>query len=178
MEQAGQFCELPIQAKGQAPRSRGIIGRRVYSGMNEGRARMRDAGSVAGDLCACGSFGCKAIGRKLTHSRLSFGCVCDADCWRRVSGRTSDGTNSRWRLGVAPCFEVLVDLPNYISNIKSPGISGFSDVAPAIKWHISPVPGKIHLSMTMGMLFPTGPVEIAGRGAQPYLQFSLVIRTA
>jgi len=89
----------------------------------------------------------------------------------RDGGRTFDGTNSRWRLGVAPCFEVLVDLPNYFSNIKSPGLSGFSDVAPAVKLQISPVPGKIDLSMTMGVLFPTGPVQIAGRGAQPYLQF-------
>jgi hypothetical protein len=39
------------------------------------------------------------------------------------------------------------------------------------KWQISPVPGKIDLSMTMGVLLPTGPVEIAGRGAQPYVQF-------
>ena len=26
--------------------------------------------------------------------------------------KTIDGTNSRLRLGVAPCFEILVDLPN------------------------------------------------------------------
>ncbi|HET7885096.1 MAG TPA: transporter, partial [Bradyrhizobium sp.] len=24
-----------------------------------------------------------------------------------------DGTNSRWRLGIAPCLEVLIDLPTY-----------------------------------------------------------------
>jgi hypothetical protein len=89
----------------------------------------------------------------------------------RDGGRTVDGTNTRWRLGIAPCLEVLVDLPNYISNVKSPGVSGFADIAPAIKWQISPVPGKVDLSMTMGALLPTGPVEIAGRGAQPYLQF-------
>jgi hypothetical protein len=88
----------------------------------------------------------------------------------RDVGRTFDGSNSRWRLGIAPCLEVLVDLPNYFSNIKAPGLSGFSDVAPAIKWQVSPLPGKIDLSITMGMLFPTGSVEIAGRGAQPYIQ--------
>jgi hypothetical protein len=37
-------------------------------------------------------------------------------------GRTFDGTNSRWRLGVAPCLEVLVDLPNYYFNARSPGL--------------------------------------------------------
>jgi hypothetical protein len=89
----------------------------------------------------------------------------------RGGGRTFDGTNSRWRLGVAPCLEVLVDLPTYFFNIRAPGNSGFSDVAPAIKWQISPVPGKIDLSMTMGVALPTGAVEIAGRGAQPYVQF-------
>ena len=86
-------------------------------------------------------------------------------------GRTIDGTNSRWRLGIAPCLEVLVDLPNYFANVKLPGASGFSDVAPAVKWQISPVPGKVDLSMTVGISLPTGVVDVAGRGAQPYLQF-------
>src|SRR5215469_7641862 len=89
----------------------------------------------------------------------------------RDGGRTIDGTNSRWRLGIAPCLEVLVDLPTYFANIRAPGSSGFTDVAPAVKWQISPVPGKIDLSMTVGIALPTGAAEIAGRGAQPYLQF-------
>ena len=89
----------------------------------------------------------------------------------RDGGRTVDGTNSRWRLGIAPCLEVLVDIPTYFGNIKAPGSSGFSDVAPAVKWQISPVPGKIDLSMTVGAALPTGALEIAGRGVQPYLQF-------
>jgi hypothetical protein len=29
------------------------------------------------------------------------------------AAQTLNGTNSRWRLGLAPCFEILVDLPNY-----------------------------------------------------------------
>jgi Putative MetA-pathway of phenol degradation len=88
----------------------------------------------------------------------------------RDGGRTIDGTNSRWRLGVAPCLELLVDLPTYFANIKAPGSSGFSDVAPAIKWQVSPIPGKIDLSLVFGMALPTGAVDITGRGAQPYLQ--------
>ena len=175
---------------------------------------MRDAGSVAGDLCAFGSLGVVkrsvanlnipgcllVVSAMLTVSDAQAeGCPTPADeiatdrpdvtnsslvvpvgsfqsenginLTARDGGRTFDGANSRWRLGVAPCFEVLVDLPNYFMNIKAPGLSGFGDVAPAIKWQISPVPGKIDLSMTMGVLFPAGPVEIAGRGAQPYLQF-------
>ena len=89
----------------------------------------------------------------------------------RGDGRTIDGTNSRWRLGVAPCLELLVDLPTYFANVQGPGNSGFSDVSPAIKWQISPLPGKFDLSVVFGAALPTGTASIAGRGAQPYLQF-------
>lgn len=89
----------------------------------------------------------------------------------RDGGRTIDGTNSRWRLGIAPCLEVLIDLPTYFGTVRSPGSSGFSNVAPAIKWQVSPLPGKFDLSITAGVALPTGAAEIAGRGAQPYIQF-------
>jgi len=89
----------------------------------------------------------------------------------RDGSQTIDGTNSRWRLGIAPCLEVLVDLPTYFANVRSHGNSGFTDLSPAIKWQISPVPGKIDLSMVTGVALPTGTEVIAGRGAQPYLQF-------
>jgi len=88
----------------------------------------------------------------------------------RDGGRTIDGTNSRWRLGVASCLELLVDLPTYFANVRGPGSSGFSDVAPAIKWQVSPIPGKIDVSLVFGMALPTGAGDIAGRGVQPYLQ--------
>lgn len=86
-------------------------------------------------------------------------------------GRTIDGTNTRWRLGVAPCLELLVDLPSYVANVRAPGNSGFTDVSPAVKWQISPIPGKVDLSAVVGVALPTGSVEIAGRGPQPYVQF-------
>ncbi|WP_407167389.1 transporter [Bradyrhizobium sp. ORS 111] len=88
----------------------------------------------------------------------------------RDGGRTIDGSNSRWRLGIARCLEILVDLPSYSGRLKSPAVSGFSDVTPAVKWQISPVPGKIDLSITAGVALPTGAADIAGRGAQPYIQ--------
>jgi hypothetical protein len=91
--------------------------------------------------------------------------------YSRDGGREIDGTNTRWRLGIAQCLEVFVDVPTYFANIKAPGSSGWTDVAPAVKWQISPVPGKIDLSVTTGLSFPTGTAGIAGRGAQPYLQF-------
>jgi hypothetical protein len=88
----------------------------------------------------------------------------------RDGGRTVDGTNSRWRLGIAPCLEILVDVPTYFANIRGTGGSGFSDVAPGVKWQISPVPEKIDLSVAFGASLPTGAVSISGRGPQPYLQ--------
>jgi hypothetical protein len=81
-----------------------------------------------------------------------------------------DGTNSRWRLGVAPCLELLVDLPNYFVDAHGSTVSGLSDVSPAVKWQISPVPGKIDLSIVSGVALPTGTAAIVGRGAQPYVQ--------
>jgi hypothetical protein len=67
-----------------------------------------------------------------------------------------NGTNSRWRLGIAPCLEVLVDLPTYVATFRGAGPSGFSDVVPAVKWQISPLPGKFDLSLTAGAALPTG----------------------
>jgi Putative MetA-pathway of phenol degradation len=111
-----------------------------------------------------------------------------------------DGTNSRLRLGVAPCLEILVDVPNYFATLGHwdgsgyTGIRslprsilidppvylttrhgaadlGFTDVIPAVKWQISPEPGKFDLSVTAGLGLPTGAKRIAGPGFQPYIQF-------
>ncbi len=81
-----------------------------------------------------------------------------------------NGTNSRWRFGVAPCLEVLVDLPTYVTTFHGAGPSGFGDTVPAVKWQLSPLPGKIDLSITAGAALPTGATAIAGAGVQPYLQ--------
>src|SRR5258705_12647894 len=72
---------------------------------------------------------------------------------------------------VTNCLEVLVDTPTYFAKVGSSKNSGFSDVAPALKWQISPVPGKVDLSAVFGVALPTGSASIAGPGAQPYLQF-------
>jgi hypothetical protein len=75
---------------------------------------------------------------------------------QRDGAQVFDGTNSRLRLGIAPCLEVLVDLPNVVTAFHGPGASGFTDVAPAIKWQISPIPEKFDLSVTTGIGLPTG----------------------
>lgn len=43
----------------------------------------------------------------------------------RDGGRTLDGTNTRWRIGIAPCWEVLVDLPLYSANLKAQVLPDF-----------------------------------------------------
>jgi hypothetical protein len=88
----------------------------------------------------------------------------------RNGSQIIDGTNTRWRVGIASCLELLVDLPTYSTPVRGSGSSGFSDVSPAIKWQISPTPGKFDSSVVVGVGLPTGTVDIAGRGAQPYLQ--------
>lgn len=91
-----------------------------------------------------------------------------------LSGRSDatilDGTNSRLRLGVAPCLEVFVDLPTYFAVLNGEASSGATNVTLAMKWQISPVPGKVDLSAVVGAGLPTGTPSIAGHGVQPYLQ--------
>jgi hypothetical protein len=89
----------------------------------------------------------------------------------RGSQETIDGTNSRWRLGIAPCLEILVDLPNYVGGLKGGADSGFTDVAPAIKYQFGSLPETWNLSVAAGAGLPTGAARIAGPGIQPYLQF-------
>jgi hypothetical protein len=36
-----------------------------------------------------------------------------------------DGTNTRWRLGIVPCFELLVDTPTHFANIGGAGAPAF-----------------------------------------------------
>lgn len=86
------------------------------------------------------------------------------------SGRTLDATNSRLRLGVAPCLEILVDLPSRVFRLRGDVPSGFTNVTPAIKWQISPDPGKFDLSITAGAALATGDRALNGPGTQPYLQ--------
>jgi hypothetical protein len=89
----------------------------------------------------------------------------------RDGDRFVDGTNTRLRAGIANCLEFLVDMPTYFANVRGSQGSGFSDVTPALKWQISPVPGKVDLSAVFGVALPTGSSGVAGPGAQPYLQF-------
>lgn len=85
--------------------------------------------------------------------------------------KTIDGTNSRLRLGVAPCLEIFVDAPTYFAPLSGKPAAGFGDIAPGAKWQISPDPGKFDLSVAFGAALPSGRAAIAGQGVQPYVQF-------
>jgi len=87
------------------------------------------------------------------------------------NSRALDGTNTRARLGIAPCLEVLVDVPTYFATLSGSAASGFTNVAPAVKWQISPIPGKIDLSAVAGIGLPTASRTLVGPGPQPYVQF-------
>src|ERR1700732_1744764 len=51
----------------------------------------------------------------------------------RQGASVIDGSNSRLRIGVAQCVEVLFDLPNYFHSLRGPATAGYSDFSPAIK---------------------------------------------
>jgi outer membrane putative beta-barrel porin/alpha-amylase len=92
------------------------------------------------------------------------------DLQRKDAAQALSGTNSRWRFGVAPCLEVLVDLPNYFTTFHGAGASGFGDVVPAIKWQLNLPQSKLSLSITAGAALPSGANGVSGPGVQPYLQ--------
>ena len=91
-----------------------------------------------------------------------------------TSARTMAAAHRRHQQPVAARHRALPRDPgrsaDLLRHVAGAGNSGFTDVSPAMKWQISPVPGKIDLSVVAGVALPTGAVAIAGRGAQPYLQ--------
>lgn len=89
----------------------------------------------------------------------------------RGGSQAVDGTNTRLRLGVAECLEILFDAPTYFGRRRGASASGFSDGAPAVKRQLEGLPAGFSLSATAGVGLPTGDRRIAGRGYGPYLQF-------
>jgi len=76
----------------------------------------------------------------------------------RSASRSFDRTNTRIRLGVAHCAELLVDLPDYIHSVHDGGSTGFSDVMPALKVQLGPLPGDVVFSATAGLGFAAGAI--------------------
>jgi hypothetical protein len=87
------------------------------------------------------------------------------------AGKGFDGSNSRLRFGIAPCLEVLVDMPSYFGRLSGNVDTGLTNLTPAVKWQVSALPEPANLSVTVGVGLPTGTHAITGDGLQPYLQF-------
>jgi hypothetical protein len=87
------------------------------------------------------------------------------------AGKGFDGSNSRLRFGIAPCLELLVDIPSYVGRLTGTVDSGFTNVTPGVKWQVSGLPEPANLSVVFGVGLPTGTPAITGAGFQPYLQF-------
>ncbi|MFT4120450.1 transporter [Bradyrhizobium sp.] len=87
------------------------------------------------------------------------------------AGKGFDGSNSRLRFGVAPCLELLIDVPSYVGRLTGTTDTGFTNVTPGVKWQVSGLPEPANLSVVFGVGLPTGTPAITGEGLQPYLQF-------
>jgi len=88
----------------------------------------------------------------------------------RQGSNVVSSTETRLRLGVAQCTEVLPDVPTYFYSLNGRASSGFSDLVVSIKRE-PPVPFGFHLSATRGLGFPTGGSKISSHGYDPYIQF-------
>jgi hypothetical protein len=91
--------------------------------------------------------------------------------WTVLQGsNVVSGSETRLRLGVAQCTEVLADVPTYFYSLNGRASSGFSDFVVSIKREL-PVPFGFRLSATSGLGFPTGASKISSHGYDPYIQF-------
>lgn len=88
----------------------------------------------------------------------------------RGGGATSlDLPETRLRLGVQSCTEVLVGLPDYTRS-NGQGAHGPGDLAAGIKHQVEDLPEPFQLWAEIGVALPTGARNIGGRGVQPYVQ--------
>ncbi len=87
-----------------------------------------------------------------------------------ADGTRLDGTNSRLRLGLVDCGEVLVDMPNYSFSPRSGGVRGFTGVTPAAKWEFQGLPDGLQVSLVAGAGLPTGSASSGGDRTKPYIQ--------
>ena len=87
-----------------------------------------------------------------------------------ADGTRLDGTNSRVRLGLVDCGEILVDIPDDSFSPRAGGVRGFTSFAPAAKWELQGLPTGLQASVVAGALLPTGPASNGNNITRPYLQ--------
>ena len=82
-----------------------------------------------------------------------------------------DAAETRLRLGIAECLELVLDTPTYFYAIDGHAPSGFNDVVLSFKWQLPRFYG-FTFAPAGGVTFPSGSHEISGRGYSPFLQES------
>ena len=83
---------------------------------------------------------------------------------------TYDLPETRARIGISDCTELLVDVPDYTRADTREGINGASNIGPAVKHQLQGLIDGLTLSATLGVFLNTGDKDIAGRGPAPYGQ--------
>jgi hypothetical protein len=86
-----------------------------------------------------------------------------------------DAAETRLRLGIAECLELVLDTPTYFYAIDGHAPSGFNDVVLSFKWQLPRFYG-FTFAPAGGVTFPSGSHEISGRGYSPFLPGIVVAR--
>ncbi|HEY2105915.1 MAG TPA: transporter [Candidatus Binataceae bacterium] len=159
------------------------------SGKRRGDPRSKFYGALIGLLLLCGAAGVVGAGGcpttadpiatdrpDVTNSSLvvpygSFQVENGVDWTSRLGLNALDGTNTRLRLGIARCAEILLDTPNFFYALNQDAPSGFSDVVASFKYQFDQLPDRLNLSATAGLAFPIGARRVAEGGYAPYIQF-------
>jgi outer membrane putative beta-barrel porin/alpha-amylase len=89
----------------------------------------------------------------------------------RQGSQVLDASETRARLGVAHCSEVLVDVPNYFIGLNGLASSQLSNFTISIKRQLFAERRSFSLSASAGFGVPVGRSGASGRFYTPYVQF-------
>jgi hypothetical protein len=89
----------------------------------------------------------------------------------RQGSQVLDGSETRVRIGVTRCGEVLIDVPNYVGALNGLASSGLSDLIVSVKRQLFPDRRTFSLSAAAGLGVPVGRSVDGGQSYTPYVQF-------
>ena len=83
----------------------------------------------------------------------------------------ADGSETLLRFGILARTELRFNVADYYYNLNGSGIgTGFGDMALGVKEQLGPLPGKLDVSVTAFVSFPTGATGVSSGGYDPGLQ--------
>lgn len=88
-----------------------------------------------------------------------------------VGSTIFDATETRLRLGIADCFELVLDTPSYSYALDRGVTSGFGDTVLSFKRELPALYG-IDSGAAAGLAFSSGSPHYSGRGYDPFIQWS------